>query len=600
MRLSSKLFLAFIPLILTLAALGIFSLMTMSRIAEEVENQTTRDAKFRRMAQTALVDLETLEGALRTLDAESPRALTEAGSGAALDRLNDYYLTGGSARLDPDTRSAFKVLIELLSGLFGESADPVSFAETRARALDALVRVRSGLEPFIREEGAPSPLAADLETLVKRTSDVFILAIAAAVLLTGYLTHVLNRHIVRPISTLTEATRQLSSGQLESEILTTRRDEIGGLARHFNRMARTLQKQARVRETISDLRKENLESLLRNIPHPAFVVSGQASIIFSNRLADELPLAELLEPPSQPNGHSSEASLHQDLAASIRENIPVGYYHVSEALLVRVRGHERHYLPQIIPVTTSEESAPSGIGDGAIVLLQDVSLLHLAYRLKTNSLATVSHELKTPLTSLRLALRLLRDPRSGELNERQKRLLESSDKDTQRLLEIIHDILAFSRVDDAAQSLQRKAVSLRAIVDQIQAGINRTLVPDKPMLVEENRLPDAKVLVDAEAFGGALSQLAIHTISGSDPQPVHIAVRALEDAVEFRLTSSTPPTPDDPQEAWTTADPGYRMPLGDHTDIATEVAREILEAHGAKFQRIVEENRSAYVVVMPA
>ena len=81
------------------------------------------------------------------------------------------------------------------------------------------------------------------------------------------------------------------------------------------------------------------------------------------------------------------------------------------------------------------------------MMLQDVTAMQLSDRLKTDLVATVSHELKTPITSARMALYLLLEEQIGELNEEQRTLATTARDDLERQLAMIDHLLSFTRFE---------------------------------------------------------------------------------------------------------------------------------------------------------
>ncbi|MFZ8360717.1 histidine kinase dimerization/phospho-acceptor domain-containing protein, partial [Staphylococcus aureus] len=73
---------------------------------------------------------------------------------------------------------------------------------------------------------------------------------------------------------------------------------------------------------------------------------------------------------------------------------------------------------------------------GNVILLQNITPYKELDFAKTNFIATVSHELKTPISSIQMSLQLLENKRVGVINSEQKKLIESIKEDTGRLLKI--------------------------------------------------------------------------------------------------------------------------------------------------------------------
>src|SRR5438105_15895124 len=106
-----------------------------------------------------------------------------------------------------------------------------------------------------------------------------------------------------------------------------------------------------------------------------------------------------------------------------------------------VAGGERYYLLRASPVYDEQ-----GRITGATAILQDVTRLRRFDELKNDLLATVAHEFRTPLTSLRMAIHLCIEGTVGPLTEKQADLLHAAREDCERLQSIVDDLLNLSRI----------------------------------------------------------------------------------------------------------------------------------------------------------
>ena len=91
---------------------------------------------------------------------------------------------------------------------------------------------------------------------------------------------------------------------------------------------------------------------------------------------------------------------------------------------------------------------------GAAVVLQDVTRFRLLDDVKSNLVSTVSHELKTPLTSVRMGLHLLLEERIGALNPKQTELLLAAREESERLLKMINDLLDIAKLESGRAGLR--------------------------------------------------------------------------------------------------------------------------------------------------
>ena len=153
---------------------------------------------------------------------------------------------------------------------------------------------------------------------------------------------------------------------------------------------------------------------------------------------------------------------------------------------------------------TSEE----GQVTGATVILQDVTRLRRFDELRNDLVATVAHEFRTPLTSLRMAIHLCAEEAAGPLTEKQADLLGAAREDCERLQRIVDDLLDLSRVEAGRVELQREPVSPAALLAAATSQA-RTAAEAARVALELDPLPtEVPVLADGPRIDLVLANLA--------------------------------------------------------------------------------------------
>ena len=141
-----------------------------------------------------------------------------------------------------------------------------------------------------------------------------------------------------------------------------------------------------------------------------------------------------------------------------------------KAILVNLDGLEKFYLPRVSAMR-NETGNPIGV----VVVLQDVTRFRVADDVKTDLIATVSHELKTPLTSMQMAVYLLLEEKIGPLNPKQTELLLAARNNSDRLFEMIEDLLDLARFEGGATMIQtQKPVAARSLLEVVAERERRT------------------------------------------------------------------------------------------------------------------------------
>ena len=154
---------------------------------------------------------------------------------------------------------------------------------------------------------------------------------------------------------------------------------------------------------------ETMKSILGSFPDVVCVLNLEREILFSNRAADQL-----LEQLKLRNHLPDEINLMVDRVLDLgTDHLPANF---DKTYRVQIQNEEKFYMPRLVVMHTS-----TGAPFGVVVLLQDVTPFRLLDDVKTNLIATVSHELKTPITSLRMALLVMIEETVGTLNDVKKR-----------------------------------------------------------------------------------------------------------------------------------------------------------------------------------
>ena len=128
---------------------------------------------------------------------------------------------------------------------------------------------------------------------------------------------------------------------------------------------------------------------------------------------------------------------------------------------------------------------------------------------KANFLATMSHEIRTPMNGVIGMLELLRD---GPLNHEQQRMLRMIGESATALMQILNDVLDFSKIDAGQLEIAPEPVDLRALLDSV-SGVAATLAHDKGLFVRN--VVDARVAVELEADGVRLRQILFNLLSNA-------------------------------------------------------------------------------------
>ena len=329
---------------------------------------------------------------------------------------------------------------------------------TMQRLETALYRLFAAIDELNRSDyTAALATAARAESLATTTLYVMLSGIAAALLMSLVLAWRFSSFLLQPIKELTASVLAVGQGNLDQEVAERSRDELGQLARAFNQMSAKLR--AYRDSTLAHVvrTQRTMEATLTSAPDPVFVLDIHGTYTVRNPAAERL--AKTLDLPDKFPPELAD-SLAQVMASG-QHYLPTDYRHV---VSLRVDRELRYYLPRILAIGDTLISFK-----GAAIILQDVTKFRLLDDAKTNLAGTVSHELKTPLTSLRLAIYLLLEQNVGALAPAQRELLESARDDADRLLRILDNLLDLTRLEAGATALDLTEISVSELLAEVAA-----------------------------------------------------------------------------------------------------------------------------------
>ena len=381
-----------------------------------------------------------------------------------------------------------------------------------------------------------------------------------------------RRWILRPVQRLIRSADEIRRGNLDLVVPVDSHDEIGHLAESFNAMTVSLR----------EFRRTDQARLLR---------IQRATQQAFDRLADAIAVADLdgkVEVSTEsaktvfglrPGVSLADApfGLAELFRGALREGRP--YPPTSQRKVIQqfIGGEERFFRPEAVPILTADQQPA-----GAILVLQDVTQLQHQNEMKTDVIRTVSHQLKTPLTSIRMAIHLLLEEKIGTLTEKQAELLVTAREDSDRLHTILNNLLDISRMESGKASFEFQDLSPQMLVMDALEPYRRTALDQGVTLAFDVRGSMAGVWVDRSRagyiFGNLLTNALQHTPPGGK---ISVSAREEEDFVRFSVTDTGTGIPS--QYLPRIFEPFFRVPGRKNetgAGLGLAIAREIVEAHG--------------------
>jgi NtrC-family two-component system sensor histidine kinase KinB len=390
------------------------------------------------------------------------------------------------------------------------------------------------------------------------------------------------RAILQPIKAVTQSATAIGAGNLDQVVPVTSDDELGKLAGAFNAMARQLREYRQSSYSRLLRAQRTSQATIDSFPDPVLVVDSEGLVEMANPAARRL-LGVGFEKADQRSAvpWQPPEAIRQPLQHALREQrsfLPKGF---DKAIALRVDGEEHSMLPHILPI-----SDPYGNTLGAAVLLQDVTRFQLLDRVKSDLVATVSHELKTPLTSIRLALHLLLEEAVGPLTPKQTELLLDARENAERLLAQVNNLLDLTRLEEGGEQLTLKPETPNDLLEAAADAV-RPRAADKNIVLKLEPMPVLPlVAVDVARFRHVLANLLENALTYTERGgKITLSAKASDDKVVFTVADTGIGIP--PEYQPYVFNKFFRVPGQSEeggTGLGLALAREILAAHGGSIQ----------------
>jgi two-component system, NtrC family, sensor histidine kinase KinB len=586
--LRTRLFLNLAPLVVIVVLVGIYAIVLFSRITDNVDVTVTGNYR-------SVLAVEQMKLGLSRMKAGVSMALDDSkGLGIAMFEKNrklfeenlDLQRHNGKWRLEDNMNHRLEANYLTFKSAATNILALNQLGEQRRLFQVYLVPGEDAMENLLDQiqllnHNAILATTQNVENITRHVTNLMLAGMFVALVIAGCACYQLARSILGPIRALTQATHEMGEGNLDQVVPVTAGDELGDLAQSFNKMAARLRAYRQTTAEKIVRLDRTMETTLASFPDPIFVLNRDANIELTNPAAVELSRALNLV-----------NELPERLREPARKALQWGEdflpHSFKEVVSFRLNGQEKFFLPRVLAMR-NEDYALFGVA----VVLYDVTRFRLLDDAKTNLVATVSHELKTPLTSVRMALHLLLERTVGPLTQDQHDLLLTAREDSERLLRILNDLLDLTVLEQGDTGLRRETAAPAELVHSA-ADMMREALKAKELKLVIDIEPDLPgVLVDRQRIYHVFTNLIDNAAKYSPPggEIILQARRSDDDDVQFSVLDRGPGIPEAYHDR--IFDRFFRAPGQTKTKtgagLGLSIAREIVLAHGG---RIGAKNRA--------
>jgi len=411
---------------------------------------------------------------------------------------------------------------------------------------------------------------ARVQERLDQVSSVVLVCLIASGLVALLTFRRFGRAVLDPLETIVAQVEAMEHQGFRADIEARAPDELGRLARAINTLAariRSLLKESG--ERLATLARGHY-ALLRALPTPVFLLGADDRLVELNPAAESL-LHRLGA------GEALPPVLQRLLARARRSGQHVLPERLQDAIYLRAGTDELYFLPRILHLRHPDGTA---IAESTLaVVLLDVTRYRWLDGMKTSQLATVSHELKTPLTSIRIMLHLLLERKYGELSPSQHEMLQTAMEDCERLLRTLNNLLDLSRMEAGSEQMILRPLRPEALLESCGQGL-REAAAARALDIQVDcapGLPD--VAADEARFPLALANLAANAAKFARHR-IRLSARPTEGGVRFLVEDDGPGVSEDYRGR--IFERFFRIPgqSQEGVGLGLSIAREIVRAHG--------------------
>ena len=375
-------------------------------------------------------------------------------------------------------------------------------------------------------------LKSDVAKKTSETANFWVILIGTLCFLIAFNLLVnLPNNIANPIKELTSSIQEIANKNYSERVHFLDHNEYGDLARSFNTMAEKLQEYHSSNLYKLSFEKKRLETLVNNMHDPIIGLDNQEVILFVN---DEALKIIGLKQEDVIGKSAITLALENDLIRKLLDNIKG----VQKAFPIKIfaDGKESYFEKEVVNITIIPTGEEKTIDIGDVIILRNITIFKELDFAKTNFIATVSHELKTPIASIKMSLQLFEKEQTGNINEEQKQLIDSIKEDSQRLLKITGELLDISQLETGNIHLSMEKSNPYQIVNYAVDAVKIQAEQKEIELIVEadSDLPEIKA--DSEKTGWVLINFLTNAIRySSENSKIVVQLKQEDNQVIFQV-----------------------------------------------------------------
>ncbi|KQR94473.1 PAS domain-containing sensor histidine kinase [Chryseobacterium sp. Leaf180] len=410
----------------------------------------------------------------------------------------------------------------------------------------------------------------------------------------------LPSNIADPIRKLTMSIRQIANQNYQERVQFEGNSEFGELARSFNTMAEKLQEYSESRLDKILKGKKRIETLIDNMHDAVIGIDENRKVLFVN---DEALRITGLKRENFVGKLIQDVAVTNDLVRKIITEIiaPQDLKNKQDVLKIFVAGKENYFEQEIVDINVVPTGEKESNLIGQVIMLRNITPFKELDLAKTRFLGTVSHEFKTPISSVKMGLQLLENKKVGQLNIEQSRLVAGIREDIDRLLKITGELLNITQLESGLVQLQIHPAKIETIVDSaVTANLTKAQAKNIEIKISiDEGLPE--ILADEDKTVWVLNNLINNAVKFSrENSEVSVSVFKNErDEAVFRIEDNGSGIGKKYREK--IFERYFRVPdtLAEGTGLGLSISKELIESQNGKIWLEDSEDGAVFCFTIP-
>lgn len=579
-----KILASYLLLVLILTGVGVWAVFNFTHLNGKIQSLTNENYRSTLAAQNMVAALERTDSAmLMLLLGETGRAMEIFQAGEAefliwFGRAEDNITLREEAQIINAIRTHHQQFIALWELMRRETTAEARLTYAN-QALPKFLVLRGLCTELLRVNHEALVLGNAAAATAARWATWSTLGVTgAAAVLAVFLALGLSETIVRPTVRLMESIRRIGEGAPREPLAVTARDEIGRLTEEFNQMILRLRafEEMNLGQLVTERRKS--ESIVKAIADPVIVLDRQGRVVMLNPAAEQA--LNLRETVAQ-GRYFLEVSDRADLLGHLKGALETGQFagrSDQPTVMITTKGEERHFAVNAVPL-----SGVAGSSEGLVAILNDVTWFKKADRLKSEFVSMVSHEFRTPLTSIAMGIGLLQESPLLEEGTRERELLGVVAEESGRLTRLVNELLDLSRMEAGRLEMALGPVEPELLLERATAPF-REQAAQQAVTLETAVAPDTPTLsADGDKITWVLTNLVSNALRYT-PGGGQITLEAERWGEFARLSVSDTGAGIPPEMQGRIFERFYQVPgrPGGGAGLGLAISKEIVRAHGGR------------------